>query len=92
MLGLVVKTVLVFVGLLIAADIGGVIVVTVIDILPLKFASAALSYAIWFVGGVFCGLYAYNIAGAWAAPKTGEGDWSTIAQISFRDAGLKKAA
>ncbi len=75
--GLVVKTVLVFVGLLIAADIGGVIVVTVIDILPLKFASAALSYAIWFVGGAFCGLYAYNVAGAWAAPKTGEGDWST---------------
>src|SRR5580704_3690103 len=76
MLGLVVKTVLVFVALLVAADIGGVIVVTVIDILPLKFASAALSYAIWFVGGVFCGLYAYNLAGTWAAPKTAEGDWS----------------
>ena len=77
MLGLALKTVLVFVGLLIAADIAGAIVVTVIDILPLRFASAALGYAIWFVGGVFCGLYAYNIAGAWAAPKAGEGDWST---------------
>jgi hypothetical protein len=75
MLGFALKTVLVFVGLLIAADIAGAIVVTVIDILPLRFASAALSYAIWFVGGVFCGLFAYNIAGAWAAP-TGEGDWS----------------
>src|SRR5580704_19240752 len=75
MLGLVVKTVLVFVALLVAADIGGVIIVTVIDILPLRFASAALAYAIWFVIGVFCGLYAYNFAGAWASPK-GEGDWS----------------
>ena len=75
MLGVVWKTVLVFVGALVAADIGGVIVVTVIDILPLRFASAALDYAIWFVIGVFCGLYAYNFAGAWAAPK-GEGDWS----------------
>jgi 3-hydroxyisobutyrate dehydrogenase-like beta-hydroxyacid dehydrogenase len=26
------------------------------------------------------------------AQGLGEGDWSTIAQISFRDAGLKKAA
>src|SRR5580658_7538354 len=75
MLGVVWKSVLVFVGCLVAADIGGVIIVTVIDILPLRFASAALSYAIWFVVGVFCGLYAYNFAGAWASPKGG-GDWS----------------
>ena len=76
MLGLVLKTVLVFVGCLLAADIGGVIVVTVIDILPLRFASAALAYAVWLVIGVFCGLYAYDFAGAWASPKGGEGDWS----------------
>jgi hypothetical protein len=75
MLGVVWKSVLVFAGCLVAADVGGVIVVTVIDILPLRFASAALAYAIWFVIGVFCGLYAYNVAGAWASPK-GEGDWS----------------
>jgi H+/Cl- antiporter ClcA len=75
MLGIVWKSVLVFAGCLVAADIGGVIVVTVVDILPLRFASAALGYAIWFVIGVFCGLYAYNFAAAWASPK-GEGDWS----------------
>src|ERR1700723_816034 len=75
MLGVVWKSVLVFVGCLVAADIGGGIIVTVVDILPLRFASAALSYAIWFVIGVFCGLYAYNFAGAWASPK-GDGDWS----------------
>ncbi len=75
MLGVVWKSVLVFALCLVAADIGGVIVVTVIDILPLKFASAALAYAIWLVIGVFCGLYAYNFAGAWASPK-GDGDWS----------------
>ena len=75
MLGVVWKSALVFLGCLVAADVGGVIVVTVIDILPLRFASAALGYAIWFVIGVFCGLYAYNFAGAWASPK-GDGDWS----------------
>ncbi len=74
--GLVLKTALVFLGCLLAADIVGVIVVALIDILPLRFASAALAYAIWFVIGVFCGLYAYGIAGAWASPKGAGGDWS----------------
>ena len=75
MLGVVWKSVLVFAVGLVAADIGGAIVVTIIDILPLKFASAALGYAIWLVIGAFCGLFAYNIAGAWASPK-GDGDWT----------------
>jgi hypothetical protein len=70
--------VLVVLGCLIAADIAGAVAVTIFDILPFQFVSAGLAYAIWLVLGVFCGLYAYNIAGAWASPKAEAGapDWS----------------
>jgi len=72
------KSVLVVVGCLVAADIAGAIAVTIFDILPLRFVSAALAYAIWLVLGVFCGLFAYNIAGDWASPnaEAGAPDWS----------------
>ncbi|HXQ16526.1 MAG TPA: hypothetical protein VN814_18070 [Caulobacteraceae bacterium] len=72
------KTALVVLGCLVAADIAGAIAVTIFDILPLRFVSAGLAYAIWLVFGVFCGLFAYNIAGDWASPKAEAGapDWS----------------
>ena len=75
MLGLILKTVVVVLGCLVAADIAGAIACTVLDILPLRGASPAVAYAIWLVFGVFCGLIAYNIAGDWSSPK-GEGDWT----------------
>jgi hypothetical protein len=75
MLGLILKTVVVVLVCLLLADIAGAIACTVLDILPLRSASPAVAYAIWFVFGVFCGLIAYNIAGEWSSPK-GEGDWT----------------
>ena len=79
MLGQIAKTVVVVLGCLVAADIVGAIACTIFDILPFRFVSAGLAYAIWFVAGVFCGLFAYNFAGAWSSPKAeaGSGDWST---------------
>lgn len=72
------KTVLVTLLCLVAADVAGAIAVTIFDILPLRFASAAVAYAIWLVLGVFCGFFAYNTAGDWASPKApaGAADWS----------------
>ncbi len=75
--GLILKTVLVALGCLVAADIAGLLVCTVFDVLPLRAASPALAYVIWFVFGAFCGLFAYNFAGAWSSPKGQAGDWST---------------
>lgn len=74
--GLILKTVLVALGCLAAADIAGVLACTLFDVLPLRAASPALAYVIWFVFGAFCGLFAYNWAGAWSSPKGGTGDWS----------------
>lgn len=75
MLGLILKTIVVVLVCLVLADIAGALACTLFDILPLRFASPAVAYAIWLVFGVFCGLLAYNIAGDWASPK-GEGDWT----------------
>jgi hypothetical protein len=73
---LILKTVLVALGCLVAADVAGTLACTVFDILPLRAASAALAYVIWLVFGVFCGLFTYNFAGAWSSPKGQAGDWS----------------
>jgi hypothetical protein len=75
MLGLIFKTVVVVLVCLVAADLAGALACTLFDILPLKYASPAVAYAIWLVFGVFCGLVAYNIAGDWSSPK-GDGDWT----------------
>jgi hypothetical protein len=75
MLGLTLKTIVVVLVCLVAADIAGAIACTVLDILPLRGASPAVAYAVWLVFGVFCGLFAYNIAGDWSSPS-GEGDWT----------------
>jgi hypothetical protein len=76
MLSLILKTVAVALGCLVVADIAGVVACTIVDILPLVGNSAAFSYAVWLVFGVFCGLFIYNFAGAWASPKGEAGDWS----------------
>jgi hypothetical protein len=76
--GVIWKSVLVALVCLVAANIAGVVACTIFDILPLKFASGALAYAIWLVFGIFCGLFIYMIAGDWASPKAeaGAADWS----------------
>ncbi len=76
MASLILKTLVVALGCLVAADIAGVVVCTVVDILPLIGNSPAFSYAVWLVFGVFCGLFTYNFAGAWSSPKGEAGDWS----------------
>ena len=49
---------------LVVCDVVGVAVCFVFDVLPVRGVSAALPYAIWFVLGVFCGLFTYFTAGA----------------------------
>jgi hypothetical protein len=76
MLGLILKTVVALVVCLVLADIAGALTVTFFDILPFRFVSAALAYAIWLVAGGFCGFFAYNFAGAWSSSQVGDADWS----------------
>jgi hypothetical protein len=68
------KTLVVLVAYLVAADILGVIACVIFDIAPIRGNSGALPYAIWFVLGVFVGFIALGTAGAWAA-DAGEQDW-----------------
>jgi len=42
---------------LVVCDVVGVTVDFLSDVLPLRGVSAALPYAVWFVLGVFCGLF-----------------------------------
>src|ERR1700676_1377880 len=74
--GLILKTVLVALGCLAAADIAGAFACTVLDSLPLRAISPALTDAIWLVFGALCGRITYHFAGAWASPKGQAGDWS----------------
>jgi hypothetical protein len=74
---LILKTLFAVLGCLVAADIVGALACTLFDILDLRSNSPALSYAIWLVAGAFCGLIAYNIAGAWSSPKGRWGDWNS---------------
>ncbi|MBI1756796.1 MAG: hypothetical protein HYR64_06790 [Fimbriimonas ginsengisoli] len=67
---------LIVLGYLIAFDLIGVLVSSLVDVTPLRWKSPVLTYAIWFVLGVFCGLLSYNSAGSRIAAP-GEGDWST---------------
>jgi hypothetical protein len=61
---------------LVVFDIIGVVVCFFFDVMPLRASSTALSYAIWFVLGAFCGLLGYNAGGSSASPAS-EGDWSS---------------
>ncbi len=69
------KTAVVLVFCLIVADAIGVIVCTLFDIAPIRAKSALLPYAIWLVLGIFCGLSAYQGAGARALAGK-EGEWT----------------
>ena len=75
------KVAVILLVFLAVADVIGVVVCTLIDVAPLRHKSSLLPYAIWLVLGIFCGLFAYNAAGAWASAKA-EGaaaadlDWS----------------
>ena len=62
-------------------DVIGVVVSFVLDVLPLLGKSILAFYALWFVLGVFCGLLAYNLAGALITPDAG-GDWTSRAGAS----------
>jgi hypothetical protein len=68
------KTLVVLLAYLVAADIVGVVACLVLDVAPLRYGSAMLPYAIWFGLGVFAGFLAFATAGGWASPG-GEGDW-----------------
>jgi len=61
---------------LVAADVAGVIACSILDILSPRRWSVALPYTIWLVFGIFCGLYAYNFAAAWASSKVVGQDWT----------------
>lgn len=69
------KTGVVLIACLIAASVVGAIVCTLFDIAPIRAKSALLPYAIWFVLGIFCGLSAYQGAGAWVLADR-EGEWT----------------
>ena len=78
----VVKAAAALLGWLVLADIAGVILLTVIDILSLRFKSDLLAYAVWLVIGIFCGIGAYNTGGRWALPlgydDDGANDWINL--------------
>jgi hypothetical protein len=55
---------------LVGFDIVGVIVCLFFDILSLGDSDTAVYYALWFVLGVFCGLFSYDTGGSIASPKS----------------------
>jgi hypothetical protein len=61
------KIVVAILGCLIVGDVVGVIACVVLDLGSPRHWSAPVPYAIWFVLGVFTGMFAYNAAGAWTA-------------------------
>jgi hypothetical protein len=59
------KSAVALIACLAAIDVIGVLACMWFDIKPFGGNSAALPYAIWFVGGVFAGLFAMSWAGSW---------------------------
>jgi len=81
MVGVILKSALVVIGCLIAGDIAGVLFLVFIEVLPFELFSTPLTYVVWFVFGIFTGLFAYNFAGTWGAPRGAEsGDWTALPQ------------
>jgi len=75
-LAVILKAVAAIVACLVAADIVGAIVCTILDVVvPTRFISGLLFYAAWLVIGVYSGMIAYNAAGAWSSPKVAGRDW-----------------
>ena len=69
MIGIFLRTAIVFLVCLAIGDVVGVIACTIFDIAPIRGNSAALPYAIWFVLGVFAGFIALFGAGSWITGK-----------------------
>ena len=63
------KTAVAFIVCLALGDVVGVVACTIFDISMIRGNSAALPYAIWFVLGVFAGLFAMGGAGVWISDK-----------------------
>ncbi len=58
-------------GFLVAADLLGVAACFLFDVFGSERAtSGALYYAIWFVLGVFCGVFIYSLSDAFTSPET----------------------
>jgi hypothetical protein len=76
MLGLILKTLVVAVICLVVADIIGALGCTFFDVLLFTGNSPALPYAIWFVLGVFCGIFIFFFAGGLASPTPAKQDWT----------------
>ena len=53
------------------ADVVGVVFCMFVEVVPLRYGSGGLAYAIWFVLGVFTGLLAFNAAAGWMVGKKG---------------------
>lgn len=74
MIGIFLKTSVVFLLCLAAGDLVGVIACSLFDIAGIRGWSAALPYAIWFVDGVFVGFITASAAGVWIAGKDDKWD------------------
>ena len=71
------KVAIAFLVCLALGDVVGVVACTMFDIAPLRGNSAALPYAIWFVLGIFVGLFAMGGAATWISGKDEVGSAST---------------
>ncbi|MGE0425942.1 MAG: hypothetical protein AB7O88_27020 [Reyranellaceae bacterium] len=60
---------------LVAGDIAGVFGCLLLDLVAGRSWSGALPYVVWFVVGVFTGLFTYTIAGGWTATDSAR-DWT----------------
>lgn len=61
------KTIAVLTCSLLLAAIVGTVGSAVLEVFLPRFFSALLPYAIWLVLGIYCGLFSFGGAGAWAA-------------------------
>jgi len=69
---------------LVAIDLIGVVACIFFDIVPFRGSSAALPYAIWFVGGIFAGMFTISWAGSWIAGNDGWMDRPEASRIASR--------
>jgi hypothetical protein len=65
------KSAVALIACLAAIDVIGVFACMWFDIKPFGGNSAALPYAIWFVGGIFAGVFTIILAGNWIAANDG---------------------
>ena len=66
--------------ILIFADIAGVVMSFILDVLfslPVRGAGTSAFYAVWFVAGVFAGMLGYMYAGGVAYPRV-KVDWTSV--------------